>query len=142
MTIGQRYRGWVRCLGWGLVFLFMTGCIERTIRITSDPSGALVYLNDEEVGRTPVAVTFLFYGTYDVRLERDGYKPLWTAQKAHAPWWEAPGPDLIAEMIPHNKTEQRWHFVLEVAPYGDDEVLIGRAKQLRAALANPEVADP
>ena len=120
----------------------MTGCVERTIRITSDPSGALVYLNDEEVGRTPVAVPFLFYGTYDVRLECDGYKPLWTAQKTHAPWWEAPGPDLIAEMIPHHKTEQRWHFVLEVAPYGDDEALICRAKLLRAALANPDATSP
>jgi len=52
--------------------LAMVGCIERTITITSDPSGALVHLNDEEVGRTPVVVPFTFYGTYTVRLEHDG----------------------------------------------------------------------
>ena len=114
------------------------GCVERTISITSDPPGTLVYLNDEEVGRTPLKVPFLFYGVYDVRLEHDGYKPLLTQQKAKAPWWEAPGPDLIAEAIPNLKAEQHWHFVLEVQPLPNEEALVDRAKQLRASLVQPE----
>ncbi len=112
--------------------------MERTISITSDPPGALVYLNDEEVGRTPLAVPFLFYGTYDVRLEREGYKPLWVEQEAVAPWWEAPGPDLFAEMVPDLKAEQRWHFVMEVLPLAQGGAVVERAKQLRAVLAAPQ----
>jgi len=125
---------------WGVLLFtcwLTAGCIERTISITSDPPGTLVYLNDEEVGRTPFTVPFLFYGVYDVRLEHEGYQPLWTSQKAQAPWWETPGPDLIAEMIPHLKAEQRWHFVLEFMPPPEDGPLIDRAKQLRATLASP-----
>ena len=57
------------------------GCVQRMIKITSDPPGALVRLNDEEVGRTPVTVPFTFYGVYDVRLHRE---PLWMAMEAAA----------------------------------------------------------
>ncbi len=120
-----------------LAAVLLLGCVERTITVTSDPPGSLVYLNDREIGRTPVTVPFLFYGKYDVRLEHEDYKPLWTQKEAVAPWWEAPGPDLIAEMIPNAKAPQNWHFVLEIAPLSDDRALIDRAMQLRAATAQP-----
>ena len=116
------------------VTLVTTGCVQRTIQITSEPSGALVYLNDEEVGRTPLTVPFMFYGTYDVRIERDGYDALWTDRQAKAPWWEAPGPDLIAEAIPNNHVELQWHFQLNPTPIHDEENLIQRAHDLRQQL--------
>lgn len=117
--------------------LALGGCVERTVSITSDPAGALVWLNDEEVGRTPLTVPFTFYGTYDVRLERDGYKPLWTKAEAKAPWWEAPGPDLVAEAVPNGKSQQQWHFVMQKDTGVDEDKLIDRAKQLRATLKRP-----
>ena len=111
------------------------GCeTQRLIHITSEPSGALVHLNDIEVGRTPVEVAFTFYGVYDVRLEADGYEPLWTGQRARAPWWEAPGPDLFAALVP-TRSHLHWHFELEpaVAPADADvDALVDRARQLRA----------
>ena len=42
-----------------------------TARVQSDPPGALVYLNGEEVGRTPLAHDFLWYGNYDVELRSE-----------------------------------------------------------------------
>ncbi|MCC5829414.1 MAG: PEGA domain-containing protein [Phycisphaeraceae bacterium] len=48
------------------------GCVRRTITITSEPSGALVHLNDQEVGRTPLTIGFTHYGVYDVRLTHEG----------------------------------------------------------------------
>lgn len=110
------------------------GCVQRTITVTSEPTGALVHLNDEEVGRTPVTVPFTWYGTYDVRLERQGYAPLWTQAEAAAPWWEYPGPDLVAEAIPGVKSEVDWHFELEkraAADAVDTDALIERADELR-----------
>ena len=118
----------------------LTGCVERTISITSQPTGALVYLNDEEVGRTPLTVTHLFHGVYDVRMELEGHTPLWTKQATDAPWWEWPGPDLIAEMIPNNKLDQQWHF--ELQPVGDVDVdaIVERAGQLSQQLDGPRPA--
>ena len=118
--------------------LLCVGCIQRTVTITSEPSGALTYLNDEEVGRTPVEVPFTFYGVYDVRLQHAGYTPLWTTHKAEAPWWEAPGPDLVAEYV-GGKVQLNWHFEMEPLKEVSDEALIDRARQLRAELSKAEL---
>jgi len=116
----------------------LTGCVQRTIKITSTPAGALVHLNDEEVGRTPVEVPYLYYGTYDVRLQLDGYQPLWTQAEAKAPWWEAPGPDLIAEAVSDAEVKQEWHYDLEVQPLVDEKPLVERAKEMQMRLNEPE----
>ena len=117
-----------------LASLILSGCVERTISITSRPTGALVYLNDEEVGRTPVTVPHLFYGVYSVRLELDGHKPLWTKKEAKAPWWEMPGPDLVAEMFPGRKVEQHWQFDLEPIGEADLDALVEQAREMGAML--------
>lgn len=123
-------------LGLLLAVLLMVGCeTQRTLHITSEPSGALVHVNDEEVGRTPVTVPFKFYGTYSVRLQHDGYTTLTTNAEAKAPWWEHPGPDLLAAVVPDTDNQVAWHFVLDPAvPVAeqDADAIIDRAKQLRA----------
>lgn len=116
------------------VTLGFAGCVERTISITSNPQGALVYLNDEEVGRTPLAISHRFYGVYSVRLELDDHKPLWTKQEAKAPWWEFPGPDLVAEAIPGLAVRQQWHFDLDLLEDLDPSAIEKRAQQLSQML--------
>jgi len=117
----------------------LTGCVERTITITSDPAGALVWLNDREVGRTPLEVEFLYYGTYDVRLVKDGYEPLLTSGEASAPWWDLPGLDLAAEVVPVKlNSDIDWHYVLLPADNNPD-LLIERGRQMRA---QAEAAEP
>jgi len=120
----------------------VVGCgTTRNITVTSEPSGALVYLNDEEVGRTPVTVPFQFYGTYDVRLEAEGYKPLWTTHEAAAPFWEYPGPDLVGEAL-GGKSELHWNFILEPLAPGEEDTLIDRSRQMRALLKNEPDSTP
>ena len=111
------------------------GCVRRTITITSTPPGALVHLNDQEIGKTPITTKFTFYGTYDVRLKKAGYVHIWQSKKAVAPWWEFPGPDLIAELIPNNKVALHWDFKLKPVKHTSDiplpTLLIHHASQLR-----------
>jgi hypothetical protein len=117
-----------------LACVMSLGCVERRLMITSEPAGALVYLNDQEVGRTPLEVPFTWYGTYDVRLEREGYKTLETEQVAEQPWWEKPGPDLIAEAMPDKRVEIAWHLkMLPKVPASetDPERVVDFAKQMR-----------
>ena len=121
---------------WGVAFLmssllWCTGCVQRTISITSQPAGALVWVNDREVGRTPVDMPFLYYGDYDVRLEHEGYEPLTTVGKAKPPWWETVGVDLMAELAPiplHSRVQ--WHYDL-VSSEDDKEGLLERARAIR-----------
>jgi len=130
-------------LGVGLtVGLGVGGCVERTIFITSDPPGALVHLNDVEVGVTPVEVGFTWYGVYDVRVEKDGYEPLMTSARARAPFWEAPGIDLIAAMAPgHRQRAVRWSFTLTKAD-DDPDAVVERARSMRATAFEAEALEP
>ena len=122
------------CVHGGMLALLacaLTGCVERRIVITSEPSGATVFLNDTEVGRTPVEVDFTYYGVYDVRLRKEGCEPLVTTAKASAPFYEWPGVDLVAMMIPvTKKTRIDWHFDLAPAD-ADESALLERAKAMR-----------
>lgn len=116
------------------VCVLSLGCVERRLLISSEPAGALVYLNDQEVGRTPLEVPFTWYGTYDVRLEREGFKTLQTQQVAEQPWWEKPGPDLFAEAMPDKRVEIAWHMKMtpqQPASETDPDRVLDFAKQLR-----------
>jgi len=120
----------------------LAGCVQRTLHIESDPSGALVHLNDVEVGRTPVDVDFTFYGVYDVLLEKEGYEPLRTSARAQAPWYDAPLLDLVGAVVPPGRKEVdiRWSFQLEpVDP--DPEAVVARARELRERVGGEPLPD-
>lgn len=131
----MRLRAETTALAAAALLLGAAGCVRRTISITTEPAGAIVWLNDREIGRTPVDVEFAFYGVYDVRLERQGYEPLLTSGDARAPWWETAGLDLVAELAPaalHSRVH--WHYVLR--PADDDPAdLLERARELRGEAA-------
>jgi len=126
-------RSGIACLTF-CIFAASTGCVRRTITITSDPDGALVYLNHKEIGRTPVEVEFLYYGDYDVRLLKDGYEPLIVKGDASAPAWDTPPIDLFAEAVPDSRSRIRWHYQLEPV-VEDPAALTERARAIRQQLA-------
>ena len=138
--------------------LALVGCVERTITIASDPSGALVSLNDVPVGRTgknaPLKVPFTWYGTYDVRLtlernEGTADKPvmkryfLHTSQAVKAPPWQWMGIDLFADAAPFEiRDDQLWTFILQPVVDPTDEDLLKRAKALQGRLGETEDLRP
>ncbi len=110
-----------------------------------------MYLNDVEVGRTPVQTEFTFYGTYDVRLRLEGYEPVITSRKANAPVYDLPGIDLVTEAVPGTvESKIEWHFVLsplaEQVEGADAEVLrqqlVERARELREQVPVPGAQPP
>jgi hypothetical protein len=122
--------------------LLLPGCVRRTIRITSDPSGALVWVNSREVGRTPVDFDFVHYGTYDVRLVRDGHEPLLTYGEAKPPLWDQVGLDFFAELAPMDlESTIEWHFTMTPRP-GNPETeraeLLDRARELREVMVGED----
>lgn len=133
-----------------LPFLVLVGgCAERRLAITSEPAGATVWVNDVEVGRTPVEANFTYYGTYDVRLRLDGYEPIATSARAEAPWYEFLGADLITEAIPTGVTTRvDWKFTMKPAleRIGDraqfEADLIARAREMRSRLTPPAEPAP
>jgi hypothetical protein len=141
----MKHRGRLVCgliVGLGMGLGPLSGCVQRTISISSHPEGALVWLNGREVGRTPVEVEFLHYGTYDVRLTKDGYESMLTSGEAKPPWWDSIPFDLVAEMTPGEKVSRiAWHYDLLVLPEDPDRLradLRDRADLFRARAAEGE----
>ena len=118
------------------------GCVRRVVEITSEPSGALVWMNDREVGATPCEVEIIHYGEYDLRVVRDGWEPVSTGRSADPPVWDLPGPDLIAELLPVEiESRTTWHVVLQPEDRDPDAVM-ARAIEMRDRLSAIEATDP
>jgi hypothetical protein len=121
-----------------VVLLFgalLGGCVRRQLTVRTDPPGALVHLNGQEFGRTPVTRDFTWYGTYDVDLRKEGYKTQKTTGKVIAPWWQWVPIDLFAELLPLTDRRQL-HYTLHPTTQEavDPDRMLSRAAQLRGKL--------
>jgi hypothetical protein len=116
----------------------MGGCLERDITITSEPPGAIVDLNDVEIGRTPVTVPYKWHGDYDVLLRLDGYKTLRTHADINVPPQEVVPLDLFSELAPWTYSDHRYlDYRLEELALPSEDQLIQRAEALRAKNLQP-----
>jgi hypothetical protein len=75
------------------------GCVQRRMTIRSNPPGALVYVDNYEIGTTPVSTDFVYYGKRKIRLVKDGYETLTVEQRFWPPWYQYFPLDFVAENI-------------------------------------------
>jgi hypothetical protein len=124
-------------------YLAISGCIERKLTITTEPSGALVLLNDEEIGTSPVTVGFEWYGDYNVRLSKQNFQTLVTHRKLAQPMRDKFPLDLFDDMFKTRIDEYSWNFKLEPLVQPTKEELIEKAMNLRKeALVDPNAIAP
>jgi len=95
--------------------LLLAGCVERQLTIKTEPQGALVFLNDEEIGTSPVMVSFEWYGDYNVRISKEGYETLNTHRKLKAPWYDKFPYDFFAMLSP-KRTVDSYQWTFELTP--------------------------
>ena len=112
------------------------GCVQRRMTVRTNPPGALLYVDDYEIGTTPVSANFTYYGTRKIRLVKDGYETLTVMQWIPPPWYEFPPMDFVSEnFVPGQIRDQRiLDFQLKpqaIVPGGE---LIARAEQLRRGI--------
>lgn len=120
------------CILAGVCLAAVAGCVEREWTITSEPLGAVVYISDIEVGRTPVTIDFTHYGNYEVILRKEGYETLKTSVKLDPPPYEWVGVDFFSEIAPWTYHDRRetLHVLQKYKPPTDAE-LHERAQELR-----------
>jgi hypothetical protein len=116
----------------GLISL-LNGCVERRLTINTEPVGALVSLNDEEIGISPVTVEFNWYGDYKIRASKQGYEILETHQKLDPPLHDQFPFDLFAEILWPDTIVNEYEWTFELAPYNPPqrEELIQAARQMK-----------
>ncbi len=111
------------------------GCIERTVSINTEPQGATVFLNDEEVGQTPIRVPFTWYGDYDIIIRKQGFKTVQTNHRIHTPWYQYPFIDIVSEcFVPFTIHDDHVidTFALQEYQAPDKEELLYRSGEMRA----------
>jgi hypothetical protein len=126
---------WAR-LALPLVLLLpAAGCVQRRMTIRSNPPGALVYVDDYQLGTTPVSHDFVYYGTRKIRLVKDGYETLTIRQPFPLPWYQYFPLDFVTEnVIPWEIRDERVvDLAMVPAAATPPESVVARAEQVRLA---------
>lgn len=131
-----------RCLlrGGLLGLLLVTvgsGCVSRRLMVQSNPPGALVLVEGKEVGYTPTAIDFTYYGTREITLIKDGYETLTVLQKVPTPWYQIPGVDFFSDNLLPYRIADRHSFAYTMNPLRQEDItpnrgVIDRAQMLRS----------
>jgi hypothetical protein len=120
----------------GLAALLPAGCVERTLTIHTEPQGAVVLLNDEQIGTSPVTVSFNWYGDYWIRARKEGYETLETHRDLPAPWHDHFPLDFFAQVLYPGRIVDSYEWTFKLAPREDPtrEELLEQADALRRQL--------
>ena len=110
-----------------------TGCVQRRMTIRSNPPGALVYVDDYQIGTTPVSTDFIYYGTRKIRLVKDGYETLTVRQPFPIPWYEVFPLDFVTENLWPGEIRDERVVDLAMMPAAATpaEEVVARAEQAR-----------
>lgn len=128
------HRAWTASALLGVVLCACSGgCVQRRMTVRTNPPGALLYVDDYEIGVTPVSTDFIYYGTRKIRLVKDGYETLTVMQPIPSPWYEYPLLDFVSEnFVPGQIRDQRvLDFQMKPQMIVPTDQLLARAEELR-----------
>jgi hypothetical protein len=118
-----------------IIAVLFCGCVERRLTINTKPQGALVVLNDEEIGTSPVTVPFNWYGDYNVRISKEGFATLKTHRELKAPCHDYFPFDFFAMLNPKRTVDSyEWTFDLSPLQQPTKDQLIQNAEELKKQL--------
>ena len=111
----------------------LTGCVQRRLQIRSQPEGALVSVDRQPVGTTPLSVPFTYYGTREIQLDKDGFKSVRVNENIDPPWYQRFPISLISSNFAGReiRDERLLDFTLQPKEQINEAVLLDRATDLR-----------
>jgi len=126
------------CTVLGVAVVLLAGCVERRLTINTQPPGATVILNDQEIGASPVTVPFNWYGDYWVRISKEGCETLNTHRKLKPPLHDYPPFDFFVEVLYPGRIVNAYEWTFELAPkqYPTRDELIEHAGAMKQHLAD------
>ncbi|HLJ09943.1 MAG TPA: PEGA domain-containing protein [Planctomycetaceae bacterium] len=124
--------------------LCSSGCMHRRLTIRSDPPGAAVLVDGEEVGYTPVSIDYTYYGTREIKLIKDGYKTLTTPVKLSTPWYQVFPLEFVTDNFALTKINDRREVTYALAPerLEPTQDIENRANALRSEALRTEMPFP
>jgi hypothetical protein len=114
------------------------GCVERKLTINTNPAGAQVFLNDEEIGVSPVTASFNWYGDYNITIRKQGCETLQTHRKLQAPWYDLFPFDFLTQILYPGRIVDSREWSFELAPQKE----VGREELIKSAEQIKNQAEP
>jgi hypothetical protein len=116
-----------------VLLVVVAGCVERKLTINTNPAGAQVFLNDEEIGVSPVTASFNWYGDYNITIRKQGCETLQTHRKLQAPWYDLFPFDFLTQVLYPGRIvdSYEWSFDLKPQKEVGREELIKSAEQIK-----------
>jgi hypothetical protein len=114
------------------------GCVERKLTINTDPAGAQVFLNDEEIGVSPVTASFNWYGDYNITIRKQGCETLQTHRKLQAPWYDLFPFDFLTQVLYPGRIVDSYEWSFDLKPQKE----VGREELIKSAEQIKNQAEP
>ncbi len=137
----SKWNRMIAAIGFSMVVAAsQTACVRRTMKITTTPANSLVFINDEEVGRSEVATDFLWYGDYDVVIRKKGFETLKTNWTVKRPWYQYIPFDFMVEVLTPRQVHDVHikHFTLSPKVIPTPQELLDRAERVRRDAVSTE----
>lgn len=117
-----------------LAVCLLDGCVSRRATIRSNPPGALVEVDGQRLGFTPVSFDFQYYATREITLSKVGYETLRIKQPVKPPWYQVPPLDAISDnLLPFRVTNRHdFSYTLKRKQMESTPALIDRASNVRS----------
>ncbi|MGD0571496.1 MAG: PEGA domain-containing protein [Sedimentisphaerales bacterium] len=112
-----------------ILIVGVTGCVERKLTINTNPAGAQVFLNDEEIGVSPVTTSFNWYGDYNITIRKQGCETLQTHRKLQAPLHDLFPFDFVTQILYPGRIVDSYEWSFDLKPQKD----VGRQELIQAA---------
>jgi hypothetical protein len=135
---------WLLPLAVAVLASLSSGCMHRRLTVRSEPPGAAVVVDGEEIGFTPVSMDYTYYGTREITLIKDGYKTVTLPHKLKTPWYQYFPLEFFTDNLAftHIRDKREVVYTLEPAvlvPTGD---VLDRANNLRSNALRTEMPPP
>ncbi len=101
--------------------------------VRTNPPGAVVSVDNQVIGTSPAATSFVYYGTREFRIEKDGYRTETIRKRFNPPWYQFPGLDFVTETLWPGEIRDERIVDVELVPkiLEPAESVVGRADSLR-----------
>lgn len=101
--------------------------------VRTNPPGATVSVDNQVIGTTPAATSFVYYGTREFRIEKDGFRTETIRRRINPPWYEYPGLDFVAETLWPGEIRDERIIDVELVPktLEPSDAVMQRADSLR-----------
>jgi len=113
-----------------------SGCMHRRMTVRTDPPGARVLVDGQDIGLTPASMEFTYYGTRQITLIKDGYETRTFLQRVKTPWYQVPPLDFFSDnFLPFKVTNRHeFRYALQRQQQVPQRDLLDRANSTRKDL--------